>query len=342
MIDETAGLEPPTSDDRPIWDVWLSVFHFPTLAVADALGVFPLLKETSASSEEVAEQLSLGPRATEALLGVLTSLGFLEQRRSRFHLTDVARNFLLPDSPYYWGGIFELVRDIPFTCSSLREALKKDKPIGYEGDDIWETHELDPEQARLFTRAMHSHSFPAAVGAARHGDFTGVRRLLDVGGGSGAFCIALAQRYPEMHFTVAERPVVCTLAEEYAAHYGLQDRIDTASLDMFGDPWPSGYDAHFLSNIFHDWSWERCRLLARQSFESLPPGGRIYLHEMLLEDTRDAPLAATSFSMNMIFFAEGKQFTAGELEELLGEAGFEEIALTPTYGYYSLVTGRKP
>src|SRR3712207_774877 len=152
MIDETAGLEPPTSDDRPIWDVWLSVYHFPTLAVADALGVFPLLKETSASSEEVADQLSLGPRATEALLGVLTSLGFLEQRRSRFSLTDVARNFLLPDSPYYWGGIFELVRDIPFTCSSLREALKKDKPIGYEGDDIWETHELDPEQAKLFTR----------------------------------------------------------------------------------------------------------------------------------------------------------------------------------------------
>jgi hypothetical protein len=62
---------------------------------------------------------------------------------------------------------------------------------------------------------------------------------------------------------------------------------------------------------------------------------------MLLEDTRDAPLAATSFSMNMIFFTQGKQFTGGELEKLLGETGFKEIALTPTYGYYSLVTGRK-
>ena len=100
MINDRAGLEPPTSDDRLIWDVWLSVYHFPTLAVADALGVFPLLKEASASSEELAERLSLGPRATEALLGVLTSLGFLEQRRGRFHLTDVTRNFLLPDSPY--------------------------------------------------------------------------------------------------------------------------------------------------------------------------------------------------------------------------------------------------
>src|SRR5215212_1231392 len=100
MIDKIDGLEPPTSDDRRIWDVWLSVYHFPTLAVADVLGVFPLLKETPASGEEVAEQLSLGPRATEALLGVLTSLGFLEQRGSRFYLTNVTRNFLVPDSPY--------------------------------------------------------------------------------------------------------------------------------------------------------------------------------------------------------------------------------------------------
>ena len=62
MIDETGRLEPPTSDDRLIWDVWLSVYHFSTLAVADVLGVFPLLKEASASSEEVAQRLSLGPR----------------------------------------------------------------------------------------------------------------------------------------------------------------------------------------------------------------------------------------------------------------------------------------
>jgi hypothetical protein len=122
-----------------------------------------------------------------------------------------------------------------------------------------------------------------------------------------------------MRFTVAELPVVCALAEEYVAHYRLQDRIDTASLDMFSDPWPSGYDAHFLSNIFHDWSWERCRLLARQSFESLPPGVRIYLHEMLLEDTRDAPLAATSFSKNMIFSPKASSSPAGNSRSCLAK-----------------------
>jgi hypothetical protein len=341
-VSRTQHLKLPTCDDKLVWDVWMSVYHFPTLTVADDVGLFPLLERAPATAEEVAQSLSLGPRAVESLLGVMTSLGFLVQRQGRFYLTDVTRNFLLPESPYYWGGMLQLTRDIPFTRLAIREALKRDKPIGYEGKDVWETHQVDSEQAKVFTRAMHSHSFPAATGLAEQGDFSGVKRLLDVAGGSGCFCIALALRYPEMQFTVMELQVVCKLAEEYIADYGLQDRINTLAADIFNDAWPAGYDAIFFSNIFHDWDRKRCLHLARSSYEALPPGGRIYLHEMLLEDTKDGPLPATLFSMNMMFFTEGKQFTAGELGELLRECGFQDLAITPTYGYYSLISGRKP
>ena len=144
-----------------------------------------------------------------------------------------------------------------------------------------------------------------------------------------------------MRFTVAELDAVCKLAERYASHFGLQDRIDTVALDMFKDPFPSGYDAVFFSNIFHDWGRKRCLHLARASFEALPPGGRIYLHEILLGDSKDGPLPATSFSMAMMFFTEGKQYTLGELREILEESGFAEVGVTATYGYYSLVSARK-
>lgn len=342
QLSNIVSLEPPTCDDRSIWEVFLSVYHFPTLTVADELGVFAHLEKSPSTAEEVARHFSLGPRATEALLGVLSSLGFVSQRRRTFYITEVSRNFLLPQSPYYWGGLLRLVRDIPFTHSAILGALRKDKPIGYEGKDIWETHQIDPEQAKAFTAAMHSHSFPAATGVARRGDFRGVNRLLDVGGGSACFPIALAQRYPQMRFTILELPVVCKLAESYATDFGLGDRIDTIALDMFRDPWPTGYDAVFFSNIFHDWDWKRCRHLAAQSFEILRSGGRIYVHEALLEDTKDAPLATACFSMAMMFFTEGKQFSLEELDGLLREAGFDNISVVHTYGYYSVVSGRKP
>lgn len=63
---------------------------------------------------------------------------------------------------------------------------------------------------------------------------------------------------------------------------------------------------------------------------------------MLLADTKDGPPAAAAFSLLMLFGTRGQQFSAGELADLLGEAGFTDVALTPTYAYYSLVTARKP
>jgi hypothetical protein len=339
-------LEPPTCDDRVIWDVWKSAYHFPALIVADEIGLFRLLDQAAATAEEVMRSLELGSRGAEALLGLLTALGLLAKHQGRFHLTATSRNFLLPDSPYYYGSLFQISRNDPITAAALRDALHRDKPQAYEiyGEltQVWESGALPADQAAAITATMHSLSFPAAVGVARHGDFRGVRRLLDVGGGSGCFCIALALRYAAMRFTVLELPAVCNLADQYIAQYGLQDRADTLAANMFTDAWPSGYDAVLFSNIFHDWDRTSCLHLARRSFEALSPGGRIYLHEMLLEDTKDGPLTAASFSLGMCLRTRGKQFSAGELGELLHEAGFGEISVTPTYAYYSLVSASKP
>jgi hypothetical protein len=79
----------------------------------------------------------------------------------------------------------------------------------------------------------------------------------------------------------------------------------------------------------------------QQSFAALPPGGQIFIHEILLSETKDTPLVATAFSMCMVWVTEGKQFALHELEQLLTEAGFEEITLSPAYGYYSLVSAKK-
>lgn len=56
----------------------------------------------------------------------------------------------------------------------------------------------------------------------------------------------------------------------------VEDKVDTYALNMFNDEWPRGYDAHFFSNIFHDWSWSTCQLLAKKSFCALPSGGKIH------------------------------------------------------------------
>lgn len=330
------------NDDKLIWDTWMSMFHFPTLTVADEIGLFPLLKEIPLTASDVASKLSLGARATEALLGVMTSLNYLVQQDGKFSLTEVSRNFLLPEAPCYWGGMLKLMANNPLSHSDLLEALKKDKSSVYQEQDVWEAHELEPDKARLFTFAMQSMTMAGALGVAKYGNWEGVNRLLDVGGGSAAVSVALAKSFPQLQCTIFELPVVCDIAKEYIDDANLSEQIDTYAGNFFTDSLPLGYDAILFGNIFHDWGWEKCLHLAKRSFEALQSGGQIYLHEMLLSDTKDFPTAATSFSMCMIWWTEGKQFAPSEVKQLLEMAGFEDVSITPTHSYYSLVSARKP
>jgi acetylserotonin N-methyltransferase len=188
---------------------------------------------------------------------------------------------------------------------------------------------------------MHSHSLPAAIGAARNYDFTGIKRILDVGGGSGCFMIAIAQAHPKLTATIMELPTMCEAAVPYIEAGGVGDRIDTKAVNMFRDPWPKGYDAVFFSNVWHDWNFRTCEWLARRAYEALPQGGRIMLHEALLDDDGAGPATTAAFSMLMLLATQGQQFTFAEIKGLLEDSGFRDVETRHTAGYYSITTGYK-
>lgn len=94
--------------------------------------------------------------------------------------------------------------------------------------------------------------------------------------------------------------------------------------------------------VFHDWPPERCHFFARKSFESLPPGGRIVIHEMLFNDDRTGPFPVAAFNVDMLIAMPGQQYAKREVSAMLKEAGFRRIETKPTIGYWSIVTGVKP
>jgi len=338
-------LELPTTDDKPMWDLWLSAFWLPAVTAAVDIDVFESLAKSPASHTTLASRLSLSNRGTEILLPLLASLRLLVRNDGRYQLTDVARLYLLRDSPYFWGGLLSRMGTASPTYTAVKEALRRGEPTSTTGRkddrpvDAWASGQVEMKQARMIAALMHSHSVPAALGMARNIDFAGVKRLLDVGGGSGCFGIALAERHPELRCTIMELPAMCEVAKEYVSAAGLSERIDTRAVDMFRQEWPRGYDAMFFSNILHDWNFDTCAQLLAKAHAALPAGGNIFLHETLLDDSGTGPLTATTFSLVMLLGTQGRQFTFAELKDLMTNAGFDHIDVTPSYGYYSVVRG---
>ena len=85
-----------------------------------------------------------------------------------------------------------------------------------------------------------------------------------------------------------------------------------------------------------------CIKLAKRAYEALEPGGYIFLHERPLNESKDGPLAVAYGSIVMLLQEKGKQYTLSEFEAILTEAGFQEFQSEPNYGYYHLVSARKP
>ncbi|ADE14875.1 O-methyltransferase family 2 [Nitrosococcus halophilus Nc 4] len=336
-------MQAPQVDDRPMWDVIFAVYGYPALLLAHKLKIFSFLADGARTLADICNSLNIKKRPAEAILTVATSLGFLSLQDGRYALTTISKDYLLESSPNYFGFFWDLMIDNYQVCSfqNLERAVATDSPQAYGGGDIFKSHEEQIELLHRFTHGMHSISQASSLFWPKLMDFSRHRLMLDIGGGSGAHSIGAALKLPNLQALVLDFPQVCELAQKYITQYGVQDRVKTHEANIWSDHWPSA-DLHFFSNMYHDWPIEKCSFLTDKSFMSLESGGRIIIHEMLYNDEKTGSFAPAAYSMMMMGWTEGRQYSGLELSEMLQKSGFEEIQVQPSFGYYSIVTGLKP
>jgi hypothetical protein len=341
---EGGALPRPQTDDRRLRDIIAGYQGYQVLLLAHDLHLFPLLAERPRTLAEVCEGLQIAHRPAEAVLAVCTALGLVQRSEGRYTLTPVADTYLVPGRPTCFGDRLDMLianqqQPVGF-LARLKQAARTDASQVYGGGGLFAVHAQDAARARTFTRAMHGVSMGPALAWPDTLDLAAHRLMLDLGGGSGAHAIGATRRWPSLHAIVVDLAPVCAVADEYIASYGLQPRIRTLVADLWQDPFPPA-DLHFYSSIYHDWPPERGQFLTRKSVESLPPGGRLIVHEMLLNDEKTGPLAVAGSGITMLPSTEGQQYTGPELATMLADAGFTDVEVRPTFGYWSLVTGRK-
>ncbi len=341
---DTTELTTPLPDSGPLHDLVFQRVAYPTIFLAHEFGLFQLLEQEPATTEEIGKALTLKPRAAEGMVAVAAALGFVRHANNgRFELSESGRTYLLASSPYYSAGLLKLPEmrwsedgQIAQLRDAFRQAEEPRQPLAVM------IEQLPPEEIQGFIALMHTITLPGVVGLARHPVFRRVRHLLDVGGGSGSLSLGIAANHAQVRCTILDLAPVCRIAHGNAARYGLTDRVSTIAADMFTDPWPGGHDAILFGNIFHDWDLESCRKLAKRAFNALEPGGMILLHEVPLNENKDGPLFAACFSVAMMLHERGKQYTLSEFRGLLAEAGFVDFQSAPVSGYYQLISARKP
>jgi (2Fe-2S) ferredoxin/predicted O-methyltransferase YrrM len=310
------------------------------LLTAVELDVFSVIARAAgkATSDSVAAELKTDPRATETLLNALVALGVLIKLGPLFAATPVANRFLVAGSPDDARMALRHNLSLWATWSMLTETVRTghapDRPRMRERTDDW---------TGPFIAAMHRNAalraplVVSAVGA----DL--VRRLLDVGGGSGAYAIAFARANPALQADVFDLATVAPIARRHIAEAGLADRVRTRVGDLCTDAFGSGYDLVLLSAICHMLGPAENRDLLRRAFEALVPGGRVVIQDHVMTPGKTAPRSGALFAVNMLVgTASGSTYSEEEYSAWLREAGLVDVRHVTLAGPNDLIVARRP
>jgi len=253
---------------------------------------------------------------------------------NRLCLTEMAREHLLPGARFDVGDYIGLAAQSPGVLEMV-ERLRTNKPASHEAGVAFIYREgvrsaMDNEAAaRHFTNALAGRAKNVAPVLAKKIDLSTTDTLLDVGGGTGIYSIALLQKHPRLRAIVLDRPEVLKVAQENAEAHGVADRVTLLPGDMFKDALPAA-DAVLLSNILHDWDVPECRALIARCAASLRAGGQLLIHDVFLNDALDGPLPMALYSAALFTLTEGRLYSAAEYRSWLREVRLTLGEVVPT------------
>jgi hypothetical protein len=325
-----------------IYDAYIAGRRSAALAAAVRIGLFDRLDGGPKPVAALAAELRLPERGVHLLCRALLAMGLLERSGDAVALAADAAHYLVRGRAHWLGGLIELEVEHFLSPALVLDALRRGGPSVYGGDDPWRAHEADPARADAFLRAMHSISAEPARALAAALEPGSIRRLLDVGGGSGVFAIELTRAHPELEVVVLELPATCERARAYlAAAPDVSPRIRLCAADFFHDPLPGGCDAALLSQILHDYPPARCETLLRRLHGALAPPARLIVHEKLIAEDGSGPLANALVDLDMLVWTEGQQWSEPGLRALLERTGFGCGPAGPTSGLWSAIVAER-
>lgn len=309
------------------------------ISVIARLGIADLLQEGSRSAADLAEATHSHPHSLYRVMRALASKGiFHEHEDKTFSLTPMGN--LLKKNPLDGIGGFSA-----FFCSdwhwpvwgSLDYSVRTGKPAFEKvyNQPFFSYLEECPRASQIFNEGMTS--FSAATGAAVLDayDYSGIKRLIDVGGGHGYLLASIVKRYPEITGILFDAPSVINGAQPILNACNADTQFELVGGDFFEKIDAKG-DAIIMKHVLHDWDEESCLKILHNCHTALPKNGKLLVVEMVIPGPNQ-PAIGKWLDLQMLLMLHSHERTEGEYSTLFAKAGFRLTCVFPSMSPFSII-----
>lgn len=285
-------------------------------------GLIEFLSRDLRSFDELVEFTGLSPLATERLLRAGQSLQIAESPQAGLWTLGEAGAPLSANE-----GAMAMIRHHHLLYADLAEPLAllaKNRREESNLSAYWTYASKNDSQAEsasysalmAVTQPMVSQQIIDSY------DFSAHRRMLDVGGGSGAFTAAIAAIAPKVEFGIFDLPAVISEARK---------RLATAPIEFHPGSFkqsdiPKGYDLITLVRILHDHDDDVVEALLPKIYEALPPRGCLLVIEPMAGSANATRMGDAYFGLYLWAMGSGRPRTAAETSAMLTKAGFATVS----------------
>ncbi|HEU4342298.1 MAG TPA: methyltransferase [Candidatus Binatia bacterium] len=317
---------------EPIFQVANGFMAAKYLFIANEVGLFKTLGEEPATLGELAQRIGIPRRTTRIVADAMVALGFVERQGDHYQNGSVADTFL--------SG-----RTLTDLCQFLRYLNRLNYPMWMRleeavrtGRALFGEFRFTEEEQRLFTEGVESLTAGQARALAANYDFTRHRSVLDLGGGTGLFLIAVMSQYIDLKGTLFELPGAAAIARQRLVGSPLAGRIQIDEGDFFKASIPGGHDAVIVANVIHLFSPERNLELLHRIRESSRDGSRLLLVDFWTDSTHTEPLfAALMAGAFLLRSGEGDVYSQEEVHGWLQATGWRPLERKTLAGPASVI-----
>ena len=324
-----------------ISDVAFGFMASKTLFTALQFGLFSHLADVPLSIDQAADKMGIHVDRAGTLLTALTTIGLIHFDGEQYSNSLAADAFLVKGAKNDFGDYLsqQVDKQMYGLLDQVADAMADELPeTAISSYAEWMA---DADAAKLYSDSQHAGSLGPARILARNLDLSDADSFLDVGGGTGAYAISLCEENPQLQATVIDFPNVARLGQEYVSRSGLQDRISYHPGDLLEIDWPEGQDIVLMSYIFSSVPGDKIQGLVQQAASVLNPGGKLIVHDFMVDPDRNGPkLAALWQFQHTAFNPQARSVSTDWAADTLNDAGFLNTEVAPMIpGMTSVVSG---
>jgi ubiquinone/menaquinone biosynthesis C-methylase UbiE len=322
----------PDVTPEPIMKVALGFMAAKHLFAASEIGLFEALADGPATVEELAGKTAVPARTVGIVAAAMVSLGLIDQEGGRYRNSEAAATFLAGKPGHDVRPVLRFFNSIGYPLwERFADAVRS-------GEGQAQFGKFDREQQQIFSAGVEALTAPVAGSLAVTYDFGSHKQLLDIGGGTGSFLLAVLRRYPGLRGTLFELPGACAVARQRLSAEPEGTRIDIVEGDMFKTPLPANHDVLLVANTVHVLSAPHNLELMGKMRATVQRGARLLLVDFWMNPTHTEPPAAALMSGEFLVMAgEGQAYSEQEADHWLKQTGWRKHERKPLAGMSSVI-----